>query len=187
MKTVVNIGIGGRCFTIDEDAYTRLKFYLDTFRKKTGQDYQTNEIMDEIESRIAEIFSENLSTSRKEVVDICLVNEVITRMGMPDGSSPSYSAYCHETTEDPVKRLYRDPSNKMIGGVCSGLAAYLNIDITIFRVLFLVALFCGSVGLWIYIIFWIVAPMATTAAQKCEMRGIPATAENMARFTSSKL
>lgn len=190
MKSVVNVGIGGRCFIIDDDAYSRLSSYLDAFRKKAGEDSQANEIMDEIELRIAELFSENLSSSKKEVVDIALVSDVAARLGMPDGSTAKFdNQTAGEEYGKPVyktdKRLYRNPSDKKIAGVCSGLAAYMDIDVTIVRVIFLIALFCMSVGFWLYIIFWIAAPEAKTAAQKCEMRGIPATAENMNRFTTT--
>jgi len=191
MKTVVNIGIGGRCFTIDEDAYSKLNTYLNTFRTKSGVDSQTNEIMDEVELRIAELFAESISSSHREVVDITLVNEVIARIGMPDGSDPSdnesSSNDCENRREKSSRKLYRDPSNQKIAGVCSGLAAYFNIDVTLLRVIFLVSLIGALSGFWIYIILWFVIPKALTATQKCEMHGIPATAENIKKFTDSKL
>ena len=81
------------------------------------------------------------------------------------------------------KKLQRDTTNKVIGGVCSGLANYFNIDISLMRVLFIVAFICGSFGFWLYIIVWIVAPKAVTPAQKCELRGWEPNAENMAKFT----
>ena len=85
-----------------------------------------------------------------------------------------------------MKKLFRDPDNKSLGGVCSGLALYLIADVVLLRVLFVIALFMGGVGFWAYIIFWIVAPMAYTAAQKCEMRGLPVTAENLRKFSNYK-
>ena len=93
MKQVLNVGIGGRSFVIDEDAFDRLNSYLNAFRSKTGMGYQTKEVMDDLEMRIAEIFSESLS-SRQEVVDICLVERVISQLGMPDGSDiPGNTGY----------------------------------------------------------------------------------------------
>ena len=71
-------------------------------------------------------------------------------------------------------------------GVCSGISLYLGIDVVIIRVLFLVALLCGSAGFWIYVVFWIAAPAAVTAAEKCEMRGVKATAENIKKYTTCK-
>ncbi len=74
--------------------------------------------------------------------------------------------------------------NKAIAGVCSGLATYLDIDVILVRIIFLVALFVGGTGFWAYIVFWVVAPQARSAAQKCEMRGLPITAENLKKFSS---
>ena len=84
------------------------------------------------------------------------------------------------------KKFFRDPDNKVIGGICGGLAAYLDVDITLVRIIFLVLLICGSFGFWMYVIFWIVAPMAKSASDKCQMRGLPITAENLRRFSYSK-
>ena len=86
---------------------------------------------------------------------------------------------------NPVKKLYLDVEDRKLCGVCSGLAAYFDIDVTLIRILFLAAFFCGGFGFWLYLIFWIVAPKALTPAQKCELRGWEANAENMAKFTDS--
>ena len=87
MKQVVNVGIGGRSFILDEDAYDRLNAYLNAFRSRTGLGYQSREVMDDLEMRIAEIFSESLSSIR-EVVDIGLVERVIAQLGIPDMKLP---------------------------------------------------------------------------------------------------
>jgi phage shock protein PspC (stress-responsive transcriptional regulator) len=196
MKKVVNAGIGGRSFTLDEDAYQRLNIYLDHFRQRlkissTSQN-QTIEVMDDLEARISELFLKELS-SPSEVVNIAMVCRVTTQLGMPDGSSEAddfqyQDCYRQEEDSSPKqpKKLYRDEENKVIGGVASGLAAYLNLDITLVRVIMLALLFAGSLGFWLYILIWIIAPVAKTTAQKCEMRGWPVTAENMAKFSRSK-
>ena len=84
------------------------------------------------------------------------------------------------------KRMYRDCDNRRLGGVCSGLSIYLDIDVVLARVLMLVALVAGTAGFWIYVICWIAIPKAVTATQKCEMHGLPVTAENMARFSRTQ-
>ena len=89
-------------------------------------------------------------------------------------------------TEKINKKLYRDSDNKLVGGVCSGFSCYFDVDVTVLRVLFLAALILGGFGFWIYIVVWFVAPMAKTASQKCEMRGLPINAENLRRFSNSK-
>ncbi len=191
MKRVTNACIGGRSFTLDEDAYGRLSAYLEHFRARlTVPELQKREVMDEIEGRIAELFYQEVGDGSR-VVSLPLVEKVIAALGMPDGSAEygggaSFAAGTSAT--EPLKapkKLYRDPNDKRVAGVCSGLAWYFDVDLTLIRVLMLVALFCGSAGFWIYVILWIAVPQADTPARKCEMRGIPATAENMARFASA--
>ena len=194
MKQVLNVGIGGRSFVIDEDAFDRLSAYLDAFRSRTGMGYQTKEVMDDLEMRIAEIFSESLS-SRQEVVDISLVERVITQLGMPDGSTAPGSTgpagsgtgeYWHSGRESrPVRKLYRDKDHNVLGGVASGLACYFDVDVLVIRILFVCLFLFGYFGGWVYIILWIAVPAARTSAEKCRMHGLPVTAENMRRFYNS--
>lgn len=186
MKKVINIGIGGATFVIDEDAYQRLDAYIERFREKVHMGLQTNEVIDEVEIRIAELFTEYLGP-RQEVVNIAIVNKVISQLGLPDGTDADKEFMSNENKNSmkPVKKFFRDPDCKTIAGVCGGLAAYLDVDVTLIRIVFLVALICGSLGFWVYVIFWIVAPMAKTASDKCEMRGLPITAENLKRFSTA--
>lgn len=183
MKRVTNACIGGRNFTLDADAYNRLDAYLQHFRAKlTVPETQKGEVMDEIEGRIAELFYQQVGESAR-VVYLSLVEKVVGTLGMPDGSPETGYSYSAAFSEDKAPRkLYRDIDNKGIAGVCAGLAQYFNIDVTIIRIIMLVALIAGTSGFWIYVILWIAVPKAETPAQKCEMQGIPATAGNMARF-----
>ncbi|MCR5708874.1 MAG: PspC domain-containing protein [Bacteroidales bacterium] len=186
MKKTLNIGIGGKSFIIDEDAHDRLKSYLETFRSRLA-DGQGNEVMDEIEARIAELLLSNLGSSQQSV-SLALVNRITSELGMPDGK-PEFENNEENKEEqkmsNPVKKLYLDVEDRKLGGVCSGLAAYFDIDVTLIRIVFLAAFFCGGFGFWLYVIIWIVAPKAITPAQKCELRGIETTAENLAKFTDS--
>ena len=189
MKKVTNACIGGRSFTLDEDAYGRLSAYLEHFRARlTVPELQKGEVMDEIEGRIAELFYQEVGDGAR-VVSLSLVEKVISTLGMPDGSAETGSgtagaSFSGKATEsgNAAKKLYRDKDEKRLGGVCSGLSWYFDLDVTLIRVLMLVALICGTAGFWVYVILWIAIPAADTPARKCEMRGIPATAENMARF-----
>ena len=198
MKKVMNASIGGAGFLLDEDAFLRLQAYLQAFRERlaagSGQvGYQAGEVMDDLEARIAELFRSEVGVSGR-VVDLELTNKVIAQLGMPDGGSFTDGAGSAkqegkgprpfwEKGELP-RKLYRDPCDRMIAGVCSGLAQYFGLDTALIRVIMLVLLVTGTAGFWIYIILWIIAPKAETAAQQCEMHGLPVTAENMARFSS---
>ena len=191
MKKVINVSLGKRSFTIEDDAYNRLDAYLMHFRQKAGPSYQNNEVMEDIELRIAELFSESTSGGLS-VVDLSLVERVVSQLGMPDGSAEpsgtrtagntSYAAFDAGSGEKAPKKFYRDSDSKMLGGVCGGMATYFDADPTLVRILFAVLIFSG-LSVLVYFIFWIVTPLAETPAQKCELRGIPATAENMAKFS----
>ena len=183
MKKVINVSLGGRNFTLNEDAYNRLRTYLDHFKVRlTVPEYQKGEVMEEIEGRIAELFYQEVGGDSNRVVTQEMVEKVASALGMPDGSAENGSTTGAAFTSDMPRRLYRDVDNKRVAGVCSGLALYFDVDVTLIRILMLVALICGSAGFWIYIILWIAVPQADTPAKKCEMRGIPPTAENMSRY-----
>ena len=187
MKKTINAGIGGRSFTIDEDAYNRLDAYLRSFKSRL-KDVPVTEVMDDLEARIAELFTEKVGTGAR-VVDIALVEEVVNQLGMPDGSpvpgetgtGTSGAAGVKSAAAVPHK-LFRDPSGARVAGVCSGLAYYFDLDVSLIRILMLVAIFAATAGFWIYIVLWIVVPKAMTPAQQCEMRGIVPSAENMAKY-----
>ena len=183
MKRVTNACVGGRNFTLNDDAYNRLDAYLRHFKDKlTVPETQKGEVMEEIEGRIADLFYQEVGDTSR-VVTLPMVEKVVSMLGMPDGSAETGYTYTSAFPEDKVpKKLYRDMDNKGVAGVCAGLAQYFDIDVTIIRVIMLVALLAGTSGFWIYLVLWIAVPRAETPAQQCEMRGIPATAENMARF-----
>lgn len=194
MKKTLNVAIGGCSFTIDEDAYMALESYLDSFKAGLESSSSSSQVMDELEMRIADLLK--VQIGRREVIDLNMVNSVLNQIG-PVAPRPQQTnanaeeqkqedTYSGQQHQNAVRKFYRDAENKRIAGVCSGLALYLNIDVTLVRIVFLVALICGSAGFWIYLVLWIVAPEARTAAEKCELRGIPATAENIRRFTENR-
>lgn len=192
MKKTINVAIGGCSFIIDEDAYNTLSEYLDRFKAALDDTSSSADVMDELEVRIADQLKQKLGG--RQVVDLKMTQEVIGQIGYPEGYDNTDN-HIHDTDSSssgqtsgydgkPVRKLFRDPDGKKLGGVCSGLALFLGVDVVLIRVLFLVALICGGAGFWIYMVVWIVAPEAHTAAEKCELRGIPATAENIRRFTN---
>lgn len=196
MKKTINVAIGGCSFTIDEDAYKTLDEYLERFKGALDPGISNKDVMDELEGRIADLLKGRLGG--REVVDLNMTQQVVAQLGYPQGYRPSESRndettdtertdagyhYSGTDGERPARKLFRDPDGKRLAGVCSGLALFLGVDVTLIRVIFLVAFICGSAGLWIYLVIWIAAPEARTAAEKCELRGIPANAENIRRFT----
>lgn len=184
MKKTINAAIGGCSFTINEDAYACLDNYLERFKAAVADGSQSASVLDQLEARIADLLKYRLGS--REVVDLNMAEAVIAQLGYADLPESKKAKEPRSENARSFKKLFRDPDGKAIAGVCSGLALYFNIDVVIIRVLFLVALICGTAGFWIYVAIWIVAPMANTAAEKCELRGIPATAENIRKFSEGK-
>ena len=183
MKKTVNVAIGGCSFIIDEDAYIALDNYLDRFRTAMNDSTGGDDVMEELEGRIADLMKQKLVS--REVVNLKIVEEIIAQIGYPEGYNEGSETNNDENMNAP-RKFFRDSEDKKIAGVCSGLALYLGIDVVFVRIIFLVALICGTAGFWAYLIFWVVAPETRTAVEKCELRGLPPTAENIRRFTTNQ-
>ncbi len=179
MKKTLNINIKGIIFHLDEDAYNKLNTYLEEikthFRNKKGQE----EIINDIENRIVELFQQKLN-DKKQVIAMEDVEEVISTMGHPaDFDEDSEEDQASYLSGKVKKRLFRNIDDRMLGGVCSGLGAYFNIDATIVRIIFLLALFLAGGSILVYIVLWIVIPPARTVSEKLEMQGDPVTISNI--------
>lgn len=179
MKKTLDIDIRGIVFHIDEDAFEILNNYLSEinnhFKLKMGHD----DIINDIETRIVELFQEKL-TDKKQVINIVDVEEVISIMGHPsDFDQDSEDDTTTYAKTKAIKRLYRDIDNRVIGGVCSGLGAYFNTDPLWFRIAFVVSLFIGGAGAIVYLVIWIITPPAVTVSERLEMRGDPITISNI--------
>ena len=174
MKKVININFQGRVIPIEETAYDMLKQYVDSLRLFFADEEGKDEIINDIEGRIAELFEEVLKKGSTCVTDAD-VNNIINSMGRPEdfeaeedkvhaklaSERTSSSASGEQTFTGPGtgRKLYRDENNKILGGVCSGLANYFNIDPVVVRILFI--LFLG-VTFWVYLIMWIAVPSSSS-------------------------
>jgi phage shock protein PspC (stress-responsive transcriptional regulator) len=190
MKKTLTANISGTVFHIEEDAYEQLSRYLATIRGQFASTEGRDEIMADIEARIAELFTELLGGTRS-VVTIADVEQVMRTMGRPED-------YAGEGTNDqgPTgaqqdpgfqqgsgrKRLFRHPLDKWVGGVLGGIGAYFGTDPLWLRILFIV-LFIFGLGspILIYLILWILVPMADSAAERLMMEGEPVTVDNLKR------
>jgi phage shock protein PspC (stress-responsive transcriptional regulator) len=156
MKETINATIGQQAFTLDCDAYDRLTTYLSDLRRNITVD--TDEVMDDIEIRLAEIFAEELP-SRLMVVTLPMVERAIARVGAPeDFASEGEGEPTKNDNTMERKRLRRSRTDRSIAGVCGGLANYLGIDATILRIITLCLMIFGGMSLWVYIIMWILIP-----------------------------
>ena len=156
MKKTFTISLGHLVFNVEEDAYDILKMYLDSIKNYFQKMENDSEIISDFELRIAENFSSKLS-SGKQYINLSDVKEVIQIMGSLDDFKEIYNDVEAEQEEEKKEnnKLYRDSSNRIIAGVCSGIAEYFKLDPIIVRVLFFIAV---PLNLIVYIIFWIGIP-----------------------------
>ena len=188
MKKNISINLYGQIFHLDASAYTVFEKYLNSIKDHFSSYEESDEIIQDIEDRIAEKFSAVLS-KKKQVITKKDVEKLMAAMGSVKDFSEDEQEMVVEKVErkkekkekkEKVRRLFRDPDNKVVAGVCSGLAAYFGIDIAIMRAIFLISLFLGGVGFIAYIVLWIVMPEAKTISQKTEMTGAQVTLKNIA-------
>ena len=188
MNKTVTITLNKLIFYIEEEAYQSLKEYLDSIKVRFESSGDAAEILADMESSIADKFSEKTSGVEK-VITKADVAELIKVMGSvedieseaePDSRQENKSGEKDEADKGGGnvfgnKKLYRDPDDTIIAGVCSGLAAYFGIDSVIVRLIFAVSIFFGGTGVLAYLILWLVMPEAKSSSQKIEMRGHPVT------------
>ncbi|RRQ48086.1 PspC domain-containing protein [Maribacter algicola] len=187
MNKTVNINLANTLFHIDEDAYNKMRRYLESVKRSFANTPGSDEILADIEARIAELFYEKLENER-QVITQKQVDEVIAIMGQPEDYMVDEDIFEDEPktkTTGPaprVKKLYRDTEQKYVAGVSSGLAHYLGIDPLWIRILW-VFLTIGSGGgfILLYGLLWILIPEATTTAQKLDMRGEAVNISNIER------
>lgn len=183
MNKTININLGGFFFHIDEIAYQKLRRYLESISKSLSDDPQgKNEIIADIEARISELLSEKITDAR-QVVNEGDIDDIIVIMGQPEDyadAEQEYSdaSYSYTRNNASGKKLFRDGDDKFLGGVCSGVGHYFNIDVIWIRLAFIVLLFSGFSPL-IYIILWILLPEAKTTSEKLQMEGEAVNIDNI--------
>lgn len=169
MKKTYNVSIGGRVFHLEEDAGEKLQQYIRTLENHYFQEEGGKEIMNDIECRIAELFTEYMQDPGKEVITLADIDKTIRVMGSPDDIIDEDP---EEVKPPKTSRiLYRNTDNNILGGVAAGIGTYFHISVPLVRLLFiLLAIFYG-ITILVYIVLWIVVPPALTSRQKLEMKG----------------
>ncbi|MDR3061841.1 MAG: PspC domain-containing protein [Dysgonamonadaceae bacterium] len=144
MKKIVTAHLGNKAFQIEDDAYVYLNKFLSLHRNER-----------ELEIQVANLLTEKLN-SGKQAITYPDVVDALYQLGFSASEMQQ-----EEQQANKEKKLYRQPIGKKLGGVCSGLAEYFDIDPTLVRVLFVVIFFWGSLGLWAYLALWIIMPNKT--------------------------
>jgi len=223
MKKVMSVNLGGLVFPIDDEAYEKLSLYIDALQRQFAGTEGSDEIIGDIEYRIAEIFQERVkggveSIASRDVEDIVRimgaprdlhheaseldappvaeaatvveeptpvspVEEPVSAEGEPEPEPAAKSSRKANPTipagESGPKRFFRNTEDKLVGGVCSGFAAYIDADPLMVRLAFLLAVLGFGMGPLIYIVLWIIVPEAKTTSEKLQMRGEKVTVESI--------
>lgn len=186
MNRIITINLGGRAIQIEEDAYDSLRNYLQQLEQQFAGTENGKEIIDDIESRISDILAEKLKQGRVSI-NKSDIDDVVRLMGKPSDFGENEENKSYESSDiNTPKRLFRDADNRVIGGVCSGLANYLNLDVTVVRIIWLILFFIFGTGFLIYIILWAVVPKATTTAEKLQMKGEAPNIENIKKSVADE-
>ncbi|MGV0924762.1 PspC domain-containing protein [Empedobacter tilapiae] len=202
MDKTVSISIGGFSFVLDEIAYNKLKTYLQDVKTSLRGTEGVEDIIEDVEIRISELFRERLKF--REVVNEDDINFVIATMGHPDqykveedeenektstNSSYNYSSnnQSYGGQQTGAKRLYRDPDDTIVTGLSAGLAHYMGVDPwfvrSIWLVLGILGIFTAGVSFFLvvfcYFILLIFVPKAKTTSEKLQMYGQPANIDTL--------
>jgi phage shock protein PspC (stress-responsive transcriptional regulator) len=193
MNKTITSNIAGYVFHIDENAFDKLDAYLNTIRSYFKDSQGKDEIITDIEARLAEMLHERIGDMKK-VVTLEDVNHVILIMGQPEAfidDDPESAAWTEQKSErrsSSAKRLFRDPDNRIVGGVCSGVSSYLGIEDPIWlRLALVVSVFAFGSGFMLYLILWIIIPQAKTTAEKLQMRGENVTVSNIEKRVNEEM
>lgn len=187
MKKLENIELQGTHFPIEQNAYAVLEKYLKSIRKHFSTFDDSEEIIDDLECRIAEKFSTEILTKRHKTVTLKDVNTIIDDIGKVEDMGGKDEEDADTPTPARTKKFYRSTDSVLIGGVAGGIAQYLNIDVTIVRLLFLLSMLLGGYTLILYVILWLITPEAKTETEKMQMRGDAITLEKLEKNIASRL
>ena len=206
MNKTFTINLNGKVYNINDDAFDTLSAYLNNLKNRFANEEGAQEIMDDIEARIGELFTERMRYGM-QVVTLQDVDDVIAIMGQPEEIEQADNGFSFSDDEakdnvadeadktDEVKpeqadtqtgkrkkRLFRDPDDMIIAGLCSGIGSYFDVDPWVFRAIFIVTFLLGfGSPILIYAVLWIIIPEAKTVAQKLQMKGEEANVENISK------
>ena len=186
MNKATNIHLAQTLFSIDEIAYNRLKKYLDQLERLFKNTEGAKDILEDIEARIAELFTD-LKKDERYVISVEDVEKVIDTLGTPEDLAGEDAEQDSPSPSQP-KKLFRDPDDRFIGGVAGGLSHYIGLDSVWIRLILLI-LFFSSVGgvVLVYILLWILVPEAKTTAEKLMMKGEPVNVSNIKKKIKEEL
>lgn len=171
MNKIIQANLAGYAIAIDEQAFELLKNYLMSLENYFREKSDSEDVAKDIEARIAELFLAKVK-KQHSFINEQDVKEAIETIGSPASFADSEQAPNTELVTTPSsKKLFRDPDDKLLGGVCAGLAAFFGLDSVVVRLITALGIFAGGISIFVYIILWVIIPIAKTPQDKFRMRG----------------
>lgn len=189
MNRTIIININGIVFHIEEDAYEILKTYMIEVKRHFAYSPDSEEIVTDIENRLAEMFSERLNTENRQVIIAADVESITERMGNVsdfDIENDDQTSGTNSRNYHTERKLFRDTDDRIISGVCAGFAHYFSVEPRWIRLLAIISIFFG-IGIPVYIILWLIIPKATTRADKMAMKGEPINIQTLKKNFDEEL
>ena len=187
MNTTPNINLGGQHFYIDKNAHEHLYEYLEAIKNHFQDQDLRDEILTDIESRIAELLNDRIKHER-QVIAVEDVAYIIEVMGQPNAFKMDSEATDEEDKSTHKRKLFRDPNDKIFSGVAAGVAHYFGLQVKWVRLIWLfLGLFSWGGFVLIYLVLWVVLSEAKTTAEKLMMRGEPINVSNLEKKSKKGL
>ncbi len=183
MNEIKHIHLGRQQFTISLEAYGELKKYIDAIARQAGD--AGADMTEEVESRMAELLTERGTIGDKVVLpkDVAFLK---AQLGEPRDfmDSDLDEDEKPDTSEDGVKRLFRDTDNAMLAGVAAGLGKYFGVEAVIVRLIFIALTLFGGSGILLYVILWLLVPEAKTNSERLQMNGMAVNIDNLKKVVN---
>lgn len=186
MKKVMTIRLGHYVLTVDEDAAELIADYSLKLRNKYRTEASGEEIIEDIEERMGELLKQRQDSSLQTYSTAEDVKAVLEQLGPVEETENASDSKKEFSGTDVKKRLFRDTDNGLIGGVCSGLAAYFGIDTVVVRLVMIVAAVFLGFGVPLYIILWAITPEARSTADRLMMQGRNPNLQNIENSVKSE-
>jgi phage shock protein PspC (stress-responsive transcriptional regulator) len=164
MNRIIKANIAHQSFDIDEKAYSTLKKYFDEVENYVRKELKAHEIMHKVEEGFAAQFTNAIKDGHK-FISVNIVDEMIKQKGRPaDLFKKQSPAQPQKNDSSYDKKLFRNPNDKFIGGVCGGLGVYVGINPNLLRLIWILLIPVAGFGIWVYIVLWVLIPNAKTPA-----------------------
>ncbi len=179
MNTTINVNLTGQHFYFDQTAKVKIEIYFEEIKSYFTNESFLQELMTDVEARIAELLND-IRIDSNQVITIQHIENVIQIMGVPNSFKFDEEKTQNQSETKAIRKLFRDPDDRFLGGVASGVSNYFGLQVSWVRLIWLLlGLFLWGGFSILYIALWIFVPIAKTTSEKFMMKGEPINLSNL--------